>query len=84
MSLGSISNFTGIKDIESINGVVKFVLNHEIGETIPPTAEGTLVQVAARCFVIVSSEREIYEIEKKVYEVFKVEDNTGHNLLIYK
>lgn len=84
MSPGSISNFTGIKDIESINGVVKFVLNHEIGETIPPTAEGTLVQVAARCFVIVSSEREIYEIEKKVYKVFKVEDNTGHNLLIYK
>lgn len=74
---GTIQSFRGIETITKMDGVVKFVLNHEVGETIPDSALGTLVQVAARAFVVASSMKELEAIAQRVREAFSVVGSDG-------
>lgn len=74
---GTIHDFKGVELIKKMKGVIKFVLNHEIGETIPDSAIGTLVQVAARAFVIASSMEELQDIVSQVRKNFSVIGDTG-------
>lgn len=77
---GIIGEFRGIEDIKRIDGVVKFLLNHEIGETIPETALGTLVQIVARTYIVASSEKELKEKINNVRELFSVIGKNGEVL----
>lgn len=77
---GTIHSFGGVETIVKMDGVVKFVLNHEVGETIPDSALGTLVQVAARAFVIASSMEELQEIVAQVRKLFSVIGEDGEVL----
>lgn len=69
---GTIKSFKGVETIEKIDGVINFVLNHEVGENIPESALGTLVQVAARAFVVTSSMEELLKITKQIRSSFSV------------
>lgn len=77
---GTIHDFIGVELIEKMDGVIKFVLNHEVGETIPDSALGTLVQVAARAFVVANSIEELKYIAKEVRRTFSVIGNNGKSL----
>ena len=80
MRPGTISAFKGIETVEKIDGVIKFVLNHEVGETVPCSALGTLVQVAARAFVIAPSFEELHGIVCQVRKSFSVIGENGEAL----
>lgn len=77
---GTIHNFRGVETVAKMDGVVKFVLNHEVGETIPESALGTLVQVAARAFVVASSMEELQKIVGQVRNSFSVIGKNGEIL----
>lgn len=80
MQPGTIRGFRGIETIKSMKGVIKFVLNHEIGEVIPESALGTLVQVVARAFVVVPSSQELNEIVHAIRATFSVIGDNGERL----
>lgn len=79
---GKISMIEGTETIEQLPWVEKFLLNHEIGEEIPHTAKGTLVQIMARAFVICDTKEQVEKTENSVRELFKVKDELGNNMLI--
>lgn len=79
---GKISQIEGIESIEKIPFVDKFILNHEIGEEIPQTAKGTLVQIMARAFVICETKEQIETTEMTVRKLFKVKDEFGKDMII--
>lgn len=74
---GTIQDFKGVETIREMDGVIKFVLNHEIGETIPDSALGTLIQVAARAFVITNTMEDLQETVKKIRNSFSVIGDNG-------
>lgn len=79
---GKISQIEGVEFIEKLPFVDKFILNHEIGEEIPLSAKGTLVQIMARAFVICETKEELEATETKVRKLFKVSDEFGNDMLI--
>lgn len=82
MRPGKIKEIYGVEKIKKIPGVVKFVLNHEIGEYIPMSAEGTLNQVIGRVYLICSTMEELEETQQKVRGEFVVKNEIGENILI--
>ncbi len=80
MRPGTIYKFEGVETIENMNGVVKFVLNHEVGEIIPKSALGTLVQVSARAFVIAKTMEEVWDTVRTIRNTFSVIGNDGEVL----
>ena len=82
MMPGTIKEFVGIQEIEQADGVVKFLLNHEVGETVSEERLGTLGQVAARAFVVADEKEQLEEIRKRVMSVLKVISIDGKDLLI--
>lgn len=82
MMPGTIAKFEGIGDIEKLEGVEKFILNHEEGETIGTDKLGTLVQIVARAFVIAENREALQRMKVEVNARFKVLDINGNDLLI--
>ena len=74
---GTIQKFKGVETIREMDGVIKFVLNHEVGETIPNSALGTLIQVAARAFVVTNTMEDLHETVKKIRNSFSVIGDNG-------
>ena len=70
MMPGTIKDFVGIEEIEKIPGVIKFLPNHDIGETIPESRLGTLSQIAARAFVVVESKELLEDVRNSVMRIF--------------
>lgn len=81
---GTINNFEGVDEIQRLKGVEKVVLNHQPGDTIPPEAEGTLVQVAVRIFLISNSKEELMKTKAEVSDLLKVYNDRGKNMIINK
>ncbi len=82
MMPGTISKFVGSEEIKKIPGVIKFLPNHEIGETVAEDRLGTLSQIAARAFIVVEDKQQLDEIKNKVVEKFNVISDEGRNLSI--
>lgn len=79
---GKVTSIEGIEVINQLPYVEKLLLNHEIGDEIPVSAKGTLVQIMARVFVICETKEQLALTEKTVRTLFKVRDEFGNNMLI--
>lgn len=82
MMPGTIKEFVGVHEIEHTDGVIKFLLNHEVGETVSMDRLGTLGQIVARAFVVVDEKDQLEFVRKKVLSSLKVIDVNGNDLLI--
>lgn len=82
MMPGTIKEFVGIREIERMDGVIKFLSNHEVGETVSEERLGTLGQIAARVFVVAEEKIRLEEVREKVMSTLKVIDVNGKDLLI--
>ena len=82
MKPGKIGYVGGMEQIEKESGVVKFVLNHEEGESVPIAAEGTLNQVVGRAYVITDTKEELEHVREEVQKKFEVRNDVGENILI--
>ena len=82
MMPGTIKEFVGIQEIEQTDGVIKFLLNHEAGETVSEDRLGTLGQIAARAFVVADGKEQLEEIRGRVMSALKVIGTDGKDLLI--
>ena len=82
MRPATIAEIEGVNEVEKINGVEKVVLNHQIGDEIPDAAEGTLVQVIVRVFLINNTLEELNNNISQIKRTIKVYDTNGDNVLI--
>jgi len=79
---GKIAKFHGLDEIKKMKSIIKTVINHGIGETIPKSALGTLNQVVLRVFAITESKKELSDLIKKVSDCFDVIDSNGDSIFI--
>lgn len=79
---GKIAKFIGIEEINRYSGVIKTVVNHNVGETIPESALGTLNQVVFRVFGITESRKEFADLIDYVKKRFNVISDKNESLLV--
>ncbi len=79
---GKIVRYVGIEEIKKYKGVVKTVINHEVGTTISKNAMGTLNQVVFRVFGIASTIKEVNALKDFVNNNFDVISDENLSLLI--
>ncbi len=76
----TIERFIGLEEIKKMPGVIKFEKNHLEGDTIPPSATGTLIQVVIRIFAIVDTKEAMKSLIKEIDDTFDVISTTGKSV----
>ena len=79
---GKISAFKGIDLINMYPGIIKTVINHNIGEEINADAIGTLNQVVFRVFGVTESKESLMILIDYVIKCFDVLDDNMESILI--
>ena len=76
-SPATVGHFTGLEEVERMDGVIRLIKNKLEGETIPQNALGTLNQVALRIFIKSDTQENLQELIKTIRSKIKIYSNTG-------
>lgn len=82
MKCTDIASIQGIEEAQEVDGVVRVILNHQIGESVPLSAAGTLVQVLLRVFFICDSEESLEQSKRKVRALIKAVNKNGEDIIL--
>lgn len=77
-----ISGFVGLREVESMPGVLKVIKNHQIGDEIPESAKGTLSQVGLRILGVAESREALKALIVKIISTVDIFSETGESVLL--
>jgi biotin carboxylase len=79
---GTIARFVGLDQINGMKGVIKTVMNYEVGDNITDAALGTLQQVVCRVYAIHANIEQRKKMTKQVKNTFDVISTTNRSMVI--
>lgn len=78
----AISEFKGIRELETYPWLIHIARRYTEGDTIPPDSAGTLVQDTTRIHVAADTREELIRRIDKVNELYKLIDLSGRNIIL--
>lgn len=79
---GTIGKIEGLNEINNLKGIIHSTLWHNVGDTIPESYKGTLLQTILRVSYAADKLSELIEIITKSNELLKVFNDKGENMLL--
>jgi len=79
---GTIATIEGVEEVASHPQVLDVITSYSVGDTVAPTALGTLQQVVARAFMVAENKQELADLIAFVQNTIKVKNKQGESLLI--
>jgi biotin carboxylase len=79
---GKVGRIIGVKEVNSLEGVIDVVTAYNEGDVIKESAIGTLQQIIVRAFAVARSKRELAKVIDKIHNTVKVFSEDGKNMLL--
>lgn len=79
---GTIGKIEGLEQINNLEGVIHSTLWHNVGDTIPESYKGTLLQTILRVSYAADKLSDLIETIQKSNDTLKVFNEKGENLLL--
>lgn len=79
---GTIATIEGVEEVASHPQILDVITSYSVGDTVAPTALGTLQQVVARAFMVAENKQELADLIAFVQNTIKVKNKQGESLLI--
>lgn len=77
-----VGEFIGLEEVKKMDGVIKVIKNHQLGDEIPESATGTLNQVILRVLGAADSRSEMKELIKKIIGKIEVRSDQGNSVIL--
>ena len=79
---GTIAKISGMDEINLMEEVVSYCLNHEVGDVI--AANGSYAQMFGRFNLVAASEEALHKAVEKLYKLLKIESREGADMVLAK
>lgn len=77
-----IGEFVGLEEVEELEGVLKVIKNHQIGDEVPKSVIGTLNQVVLRVLAVSDSRENLKNLIKDIIEKVDIYSDKGKSVIL--
>src|SRR5690606_10186790 len=77
-----IGKFVGLEEVEALEGVLKVIKNHQIGDEVPKSAIGTLNQVALRVLAVSDNRKDLKNLIKDIIDKVDIYSDQGKSVIL--